>query len=212
MPPSTILYNAKYVYLHNGWDASLASGYLSGAIAFEPKPGNVYLVEERRPKFSYELFEQMLSSGCCGMVITRDFPKKLLTDRELSSCKLVWLTNLVGEGRINPTAVGILMSQVRAFIESNPKSAVIIDGLEYLVSLNTYDRMLQFMHQLRDIVATNDCTLFVPVDPRTLSERELALLERNLEPVAPRPEVDIQDEGILDTSNGAIRLLDAGHR
>jgi len=191
----------------------MASTLASGAtFSAEVRPGNVYLVEERRPKVSYELFEHALSSGCAGLVITRDFPKKLLTEKELDSCRVVWLTNLVGEGRINPTAIGILMSQVRAFIESQKRTAIIVDGLEYLVSLNTYDRMLQFMHQLRDMVVTNDCVLIVPVDPRTMSEREIALLERNLEVVLPRPESEVGEDQIISSTPGEIRLLDVGPR
>jgi hypothetical protein len=172
----------------------------------------VYLVEERRPKVSYEMLEQALSSGCAGLVITRDFPKKLLTEKELDSCKIVWLTNLVGEGRVNPTAIGILMSQVRSFIESQKKTAIVIDGLEYLVSLNTYDRMLQFMNQLRDIVVTNDCVLIVPVDPRTMSEREIALLERNMEVVSSRVDPELGEAQMINSTPGEIRLLDVEPR
>ncbi len=191
----------------------MASTLASGAtFSADVRPGNVYLVEERRPKVSYELFEHALSSGCAGLVITRDFPKRLLTEKELDSCRVVWLTNLVGEGRINPTAIGILMSQVRAFIESQKRTAIIVDGLEYMVSLNTYDRMLQFMHQLRDMVVTNDCVLIVPVDPRTMSEREIALLERNLEVVLPRPESEVGEDQIISSTPGEIRLLDVGPR
>jgi hypothetical protein len=191
----------------------MASALASGAtFSVDVRPGNVYLVEERRPKVSYELFEHALSSGSAGLVITRDFPKKLLSEKDLDSCKVVWLTNLVGEGRVNPTAIGILMSQIRNFIESQKRTAVVIDGLEYLVSLNTYDRMLQFMHQLRDIVATNDCVFVVPVDPRTMSEREVAMLERSMEVVVPRPEPEIGEEPMIGSTPGEIRLLDIGPR
>lgn len=191
----------------------MAAAYSSGnAIGVETRPGNVYLVEEKRPKLSYELFEQSLSAGYAGMVVTREFPKRLLSEKELSSCRVVWLTNLVGENRINPTAIGILMSQLRSFIEGQPRTVLMIDGLEYLVSLNTYDRMLQFMHQLKDIVATNESIMLVPLDPRTVGERELALLERSLEPVIPRVDIDMPEEPILSTDGGAIRLLESGRR
>jgi archaellum biogenesis ATPase FlaH len=147
------------------------------------------------------------------MVVTRDFPKKLLDEQELGTCKVVWLTNLVGEGRINPTAIGILMGQIRTFIETNPKSVAIIDGIEYLISLNTYDRMLQFMHQLRDVVVTHESILFVPLDPRTLSQRELALFERSMEPIVPRSENEVSDETMLHQGEeGVLRLLDVRPR
>ncbi|UCE81400.1 MAG: DUF835 domain-containing protein [Methanobacteriota archaeon] len=185
--------------------------------AFSPnaefKPGNVYLVEERRPKASFELFEHGLSLGCCGMVVSREPPKRIMAEHNIGNSRVVWLTNLVGDGRVNPTAIGILMSQLRSFVESHEKTVIVIDGLEYLVSLNTYDRMLQFMNQLRDIVMTNESSLVVPVDPRTLSERELALLERNLEVLIPKqPDVEVQDESMLGTHSAEIRVLNTGQR
>lgn len=192
----------------------MAVAYSSANIlGIEPKPGNVYLIEERRPRVSYELFDQAMSSGCSGLVVTRDFPKKVLSEKELSGCKVVWLTNLPGEARINPTAIGILMGQIKGFIDSNPKSAIVLDGFEYMASVNTYDRMLQFMHQLRDVVVTNDCYLFVPVDPRTLTPRELAMLERNMEPIVPRAEGEVQDDALLNPQDeGVLRLMDVRPR
>lgn len=192
----------------------MAVAYSSANIlGIEPKPGNVYLIEERRPRVSYELFDQAMSSGCSGLVVTRDFPKKVLSEKELSGCKVVWLTNLPGEARINPTAIGILMGQIKGFIDSNPKSAIVLDGFEYMASVNTYDRMLQFMHQLRDVVVTNDCYLFVPVDPRTLTPRELAMLERSMEPIVPRAEGEVQDDALLNPQDeGVLRLMDVRPR
>jgi len=183
------------------------------AVGIEPKPGNVYLVEERRPRASYELFDHVLATGYSGMAITRDFPKKLQEEKELGYARIVWLTNLVGEGRINPTAIGILMGQIRGFIESQPRSALILDGLEYLITLNTYDRMLQFMHQLKDVVVTNDCIMFVPLDTRTLSQREVALFERCMEVVVPRAETEPAEDHMLESSEeGVLKLLGVGPR
>ncbi len=182
-------------------------------LGIEPKPGNVYLIEERRPKVSYDLFDQTMSAGCAGLVITRDLPKKVLSEKELSGCKVVWLTNLPGEARVNPTAIGIIMGQIRSFIETNPRSSVVFDGFEYMATVNTYDRMLQFMHQLRDIVVTNDCFLFVPVDPRTMTPRELAMLERSMEPIVPKAEGETQEESLLTHEDeGVLRLLDVRPR
>ncbi len=185
----------------------------AGAIGLDPKSGTVYLVEEKRPKVTYELLDQTVSSGYSGLVVTRDFPKKLLAENEVAGSRVLWLTNLVGEGRINPTAIGILMGQLRTFIEGQKRTAIVLDGMEYLVSLNTYDRMLQFMHQLKDVVVTNDCIMFVPIDPRTMNQRELALLERCMEPVVPKTEAEAQEETIMGSGDeGVLRLLDVRPR
>jgi hypothetical protein len=183
------------------------------SVNLEPKPGNMYLVEEKRPRASYALFDQVMSSGYPGLVVTRDFPKKLQSETEIGNCRILWLTNLVGDGRINPTAIGILMGQMRSFIETNQKSTIVLDGLEYLISLNTFERMLQFMHQLRDFVVTNDCIMFVPLDPRTVGQRELALFERSMEPVEAKEQGDGSEESILGHGDeGILRILDTANR
>jgi hypothetical protein len=190
-----------------------SAGSSAVGFGFEPKSGNIYLIQERKPRATFELLDQALSSGCSGLVVTRDYPKKLVDENGIGTCKVLWLTSMVGEGRINPTAIGIMMSQMRTFIESQQKTVVVLDGLEYLITLNTYDRMLQFMHQLKDIVVTNDCILLVPVDPRTLGQRELALLERNTETIIPRGESEQPEEMVVGSGEeGVLKLLDVKHR
>ncbi len=196
-----------------GWDAVATSAASSAATSNgELRPGTVYLVEERRPRHTYELFEQSLSAGSSGLIVTRDYPKKLLSESDIANCRIIWLTNLVGEGRVNPTAIGILMGHIRTFVESHPKCAVVLDGLEYMISVNTYDRMFQFMHQILDVVVTNECVMLVPVDPRTLTQRELALLERSMEPLLPKAENEAEESMLGEAEAGVLKLLDVTPR
>ncbi len=211
---STVLYKSRMSICSSGWDAAVPqTSSLGSVIGANLRPGNVYLVEERRPSNTFALYDQTIASGYAGMIITRDFPMRLAEEQDVRGSKVVWLTNLVGEGRMNPTAIGLLMGQIRNFIEANPRTVVLIDGLEYLVSLNTYDRMLQFMHQLRDIVVTHESILLVPLDTRTLGQREVAMLERSMEPIVPRSEAEGADESMIHHGEeGVLRLLDVGSR
>jgi hypothetical protein len=162
--------------------------------------GCAYLVEERRPKQSLELCEKFSSEGTDLLIISRDPPSQLISRTTLLPKKTIWLTNLVGADRMNPTSIGILMSEIRKFIEqSDRRPVVLVDGLEYLISLNTYDRMLQFVHQLRDMFVMAGAVLIMPIDMRTLTDREQALLERNLNVISPPVEVpgDMESSGHL---------------
>jgi len=152
----------------------------------EISAGCAYLVEERRPKRSLELCERFSSEGSELLIVSRDPPSQLISRTALVPKKTIWLTNLVGADRMNPTSIGILMSEIRKFVEmSDRRPVVLIDGLEYLISLNTYDRMLQFVHQLRDMFVMAGAVLIMPIDMRTLNDREQALLERNLNVISP---------------------------
>lgn len=159
----------------------------------ETMTGRAYLVEERRPKVSLEMCEKFISEGGSVLIVSRDPPSQLMSGTLLVPSRAIWLTNLVGKDRMNPTAIGILMSEIKKFIDqSNHRAVVLIDGIEYLISLNTYDRMLQFISQLRDMVVTSGAILIMPMDMRTLSDREQALLERNLQVVATSATVEVE--------------------
>jgi archaellum biogenesis ATPase FlaH len=97
------------------------------------------------------------------------------------------------------------MGEIRKFVEDSKKKAVIlIDGLEFLISVNTYDRMLQFVNQVRDIAVTTGSIVIIPFDMRTLNEREQALLERNLQ-VIQTPISNDGDQIIQISSEDGIR-------
>ena len=152
----------------------------------EAGTGCAYLIEERRPKQSLEMCERYAFEGSSLLIVSGELPSQLIAGTSLVPAKTIWLTNLTGDDRLNPTAIGILMSEIRKFIERPGRRAVVmIDGLEYLISLNTYDRMLQFVHQLRDMFVMAGAILIIPMDMRTLTDREQALLERSLHIISP---------------------------
>jgi hypothetical protein len=171
----------------------------------EPIEGTAYLVEERRPRQSIALCEKYLAEGANLMIISRDPPQKLIEGTSISPRKTIWLTNLPGTDRLDPTSIGLLMGEIRKFVEDSKKKAVIlIDGLEFLISVNTYDRMLQFVNQVRDIAVTTGSIVIIPFDMRTLNEREQALLERNLQ-VIKTPISNDGDQIIQISSEDGIR-------
>jgi len=176
---------------------------LSSANAAE---GTAYLVEERRPRLSIQMCEKLVSEGASCMLVSRDPPSRVLDGSFIEPKRRIWLTNLVGKDRMNPTAIGILMGETRKFIEESERAVILLDGLEYMISINTYDRMLQFIHQLRDIVVMAGAVLIMPVDTRALSDRELALLERNLQMVMPGSDSE-SAENLLHLSSGEIAGL-----
>lgn len=166
--------------------------------------GFTFLVEEKRPRFSIEMCERFASEGASCLIVSRDPPSQHIGGSLGEVKRAIWLTNLVGKDRMNPTAIGILMGEIKKFIEhSENRPVVLLDGLEYLISINTYDRMLQFIHQLRDIIVMAGAVLIIPIDTRTLSDRELALLERNLQTVIPSSDGE-SSENLVNLHSGEV--------
>jgi hypothetical protein len=66
------------------------------------KSGSFFLVEERSPDFTYEMFGEQVASGKYGFVITRDFPSDVRRKHALPACPTLWVTNLVGPDKYQP--------------------------------------------------------------------------------------------------------------
>ena len=58
-----------------------------------------------------------------------------------------------------------------------------ISGLEYLIVQNNYHSALKFLQLVRDQVAIYDSILIATISPSTLSEKDLKLIEREMEPL-----------------------------
>jgi len=146
-----------------------------------PEEGLVYVVRERKPFLSYKLFENTLADNVPGLCVTRQFPDKVREAFELKDTRILWLSHTPGKDHHNPTSIGTLATIISSFIERYDRCVVLIDGLEYLVINNGFQQVLRFAEHINEQVMQSRSTVLVPISPNAFSEKELALLERNVE-------------------------------
>jgi len=159
------------------------------------------LITENDPDAAYRLFE-VLTRDLPGLVISRPHPHLVRRRRGVAG-RVVWLTETLGEDFINPAALGRLETVIRDCVEENRGEAVVLlDGVEYLVQKNGFDRTLSFLEHVNDFVVERPATVLLPVRPDAFQERELAVLEREF-PVLSG--MDLQTQ--LETRD-VTRLLD----
>jgi len=169
--------------------------------------GVCHLVKEKKPDFSFMLFGTLVKNGLPGLCVTRQYPDRVRRERNLVDIRIIWLSHTPGDDYHNPTALGILTKAICKFIEdSGGEAVVLIDGLEYLVVNNGFLQTLMFVEQINEFVMQRKAVVVLPVSPEALEEKELALLERNLEVVeAPQIRMDMEMKHVsklLDTYGG----------
>jgi hypothetical protein len=155
--------------------------------------GYCYIVKERKPFLAYKLFEQSLGQNTPGLCVTRQFPEKVREAFEMRDTRVLWLSHTPGQDHHNPTSIGTLATVISSFIERYKKSVVLIDGLEYLVINNGFQQVLRFVEHINEQVMQSRSSVLVPISPSAFSEKELALLERNVE-VIEQPQVSLSLE------------------
>ncbi len=155
-------------------------------------PGKCYVIEEAPPSISFDAFANMISTSdeeggkTVGLAVTRQHPDMLKEKYGLDNTPIYWLATRAGENVLSPTNLGILTHNLIKFIEDTTNGVILLDGLEYLVSNNDFNKVLKVIDQVNDHISQSTCRLILPVDPRAFEARELALLERNMEKIVAR--------------------------
>lgn len=145
--------------------------------------GLCYVVKERKPYLAYKLFSSAIAEGIPALCVTRQFPEKVREAFDLKDTRILWLSHTPGPDHHNPTSIGTLATLISSFIERYKKCYVLIDGLEYLVINNGFQQVLRFVEHINEQVMQSRSTVLIPISPNAFSEKELALLERNVETI-----------------------------
>lgn len=150
------------------------------------KRGHSYLVKEEKPETSFELFREMLMYDTEGLCISRMHPDEIKEKYDLMDAKVFWLSNQkVLEQSISPTNIELLRHRIREFAEKSENGVILLEGLEYLITLNGFNLMLRCLEDINDIIIMNNSRLIIPVNPETLDGKELAWLEKSMEIFTP---------------------------
>jgi len=153
---------------------------------FNLETGFTYLAEAEEPDHAYEMFVDQIKHGFAGLVITRDFPKKVMKKWGLENTPFMWLTmDESTEFAVPPTNLPLIYNNIKKFLGGGPKACVLLAGIEYLITQTSYDNVLKFILLLNDKIAVHDSLLIVPISPKTIDERQLKMLERECEVVRP---------------------------
>jgi RNA polymerase subunit RPABC4/transcription elongation factor Spt4 len=148
----------------------------------ELQVSSTYLVTEETSTNSYQLFLRTVAAGTKGFCVTRVYPEKIREQYGLPGVPILWLSNVGKEDTVRPKDLEKLSLSLEQFI-SREKGVVLIDGIEYLITNNNFITVLRLVQTLRDQVAMNNALLVFSVNPATLDEHQLHLLEREVDTV-----------------------------
>ncbi len=149
---------------------------------FDLEERTSYLVEEPKPDVSIQMFIQELKKGRKGFCISRTNPKRFREKYHFKDVHHIWLTRnyIEKEHCIDPTNLSRLSIEIINFIKETNNGITLLEGLEYLISQNSYQIILHFVQLINDKIMLSNSIIIIPIDPLVLSERELHLLERDM--------------------------------
>lgn len=137
---------------------------------FDLEDGTLYLVKESSPTMAIEAFKDMLKIGSKGYVVSRTPEDEFRRDLE-EDFDYFWLAE-TGEDAIS-------VEELEANLQTLPrKSAILIDRLDYMIFKDGFKKTLSFIHRLREFSYLYSYVVIISLDPETLDNKELILLEK----------------------------------
>lgn len=138
-----------------------------------------YLLKGESSSPAYEAFRDMVTQTP-GLCITTTYPEKIKKRFGMERTPIVWLSTLPGTERtLKPSDLDFEVTQtIMKFVKENRETSVLIDDVEYLNEVVGFQGTSKFIKRVSDIVAAENSTLVVPVNPVAFDEREFAIIEK----------------------------------
>lgn len=141
-------------------------------------PAETYIIEEKKPEKSFQIFVDLVTHGIPGFTVSRIYPDKLKLIYELTKTPVIWLSKSEIGRTIDPNDLSKLSFIIEDFTKKSEQSVVLLDGLEYLIIQNNFETVVKLLYELKDVVVLNNSRLLIPLYKGTLSEKEYNLLVR----------------------------------
>lgn len=137
------------------------------------KISSLMFVNEKKPDLSYKLFSQELKGNKKGLCITREPPDNVIKRHRLPETTHYWIITRKRDGAINPLHLNKMRKLIDSFVKMNKDSIVFIDGIEYLITMNDYSKVIDFLEKVGKSIERKGANCIIPIDARTLKEEEL---------------------------------------
>ena len=152
-------------------------------------PGGAYIVLGEDGSKAFEHLYKLSDHAPC-LCIIKSPPDKIKRSFGLhEGCKILWISDQTastvtagGFDTIKPNLEYIVKS-VLEFLKANPRAVILIEGIDYFSAKMEFVDMLKAVERMVDTIWLSKGILIVPVDPKAIDGKELAILEKLFEPV-----------------------------
>lgn len=144
--------------------------------------GGTYAVFEEKPERAFAILAEAIGQGIESLCISREYPDRLEKHYGLKGVRSIWLSTAGDAESIRPNDLEKISLQVSDFFKKS-SGIVLIDGLEYLISNNSFQPVVKLMQHLRDVAAKSGGILLFSLNPSVLQPGELGLVTKEVDAV-----------------------------
>lgn len=172
-------------YIGRDADAALWKCGNCGVILKEIARKYNYLIIGAEPHVAIDWFVSVVRKNVPGLCMSTAFPDKLKREYGLPDLDQYWLSDTaMGTRSLDPRRLEFeVMRALSNFLKVNKGGALLLDGLEYLVVENGFDKVFKFIKKVTDLSSVYEATLFVTLAPDGLELEQMTRLRKEFDKV-----------------------------
>jgi PAS domain S-box-containing protein len=158
--------------------------------------GNSYLIPEKSNAVAVDLLVDLATSGYLGYMITRSNPESIKDITEPAHIQLYLLGEDRGKKYTAIPTLQLLIQKVKELCKKKKETVILLERLDYLINKFSFEKVMDTLYQINDLIAQNKCILLVRIDPATIEKTQMALIENELQ-MLPSQKIEgltIEDE------------------
>ncbi|MHA1993409.1 MAG: PAS domain S-box protein [Candidatus Hodarchaeales archaeon] len=150
-------------------------------LKFKIDDQDIYLVKEADPILSREVLSDLLRIGYTGLIMSRT-PEIEYRESFDESYKYLWLA----ESDLSDGYESLFQKIESTLKTIPPKSAVLIERLDFLIAKFGFQETINFIYKVREIAIFLNLVVILSLDEQTVTPHQLALLEKETKMVETR--------------------------
>ena len=137
--------------------------------------GMIHFFDKGKGNNHLDVFSDQVRHNVPGLCITRQNPGRIRAIYGLTKTPIVWLNGsdtTTGETCIKPDNLTGLSSIIYKFMTEAKNGFIIMDGIEYLITRNSFESVLKFINTINDRVMTLNGQILLCIDSGVLDLRQ----------------------------------------
>jgi len=139
-----------------------------------------YLIKDPSSLEAYEVLLDSITKGWKPLFITRNNPETIKEKYGIEKTNVIWLSEEKEKGITSTSELKQLKKLIFDFISKNEKPIMLLDRIDYLMNIHGFDEIYTFIIEINDKIMTKDSIFLLPIDPTIFTNKQLALLEKEL--------------------------------
>lgn len=144
-----------------------------------------YLLYEEKADISYRILEDFVSKGAPALCLTTAYPSKLKKMyKKLADATVIWLSESSGGGVETMSASRLDFEVTRTmtrFMRDNKGGIVLLDGFEYLILENDFEKVRKFIKKINDFASMNEATFIVTINKESFPKEVITTLSKDFD-------------------------------